>query len=98
MYKIRDFWLSLAEFVADFGISIPICEWTILFGNHSEKPTSLSNILVLWAKSFIWSNKFNNFKHSLKHRLIELMELDFFNEYYTELNNWNSFLNFFDLG
>ena len=99
MQKIKLFWQEIIQFAEELGINIPFNESTILFGNHLEKPDSPANVLILWAKSFIWCNKFeyshislNGFKLKLKKRLTELKELLVFTDKENEFSKWNSLL------
>ena len=66
----------------ELGVSITLNISTILFGNKTEKFNSLDNQIILWLKSFIWSNKFKHshlsitvFKEVFKNRLQEVKEI-----------------------
>ena len=70
------------DFFQEFGVTIILNLNTILFGNKEEKFDSLDNQVILWLKSFIWSNKFKNshlsisiFKEMFKNRLQEVKEM-----------------------
>ena len=96
----KDFWHSLAQFLANSNILVPIHEATILFGFHNEDPNSVSNTIILWAKSYIWNVKFKNvhpsldaFKSILKQRLVELKELFEFNEKEDKILPWSLLMN-----
>ena len=88
---VLNFWQDLKNFFSKFGVSIPLSDTAILFGYHEEHPWTVVNMIILWAKHYIWVNKFKNthlsilaFKAILKTRLKEIKELS---EYYTNFSN-----------
>ena len=81
-------------------ICVPMLERPILLGIHSEKPNSIANILILWAKSFIWNTKFKTpylsidiFKQKVKQRLDELKETMSYREKEAEFDRWKPLFN-----
>ena len=79
---VLNFWQDLRNFFSNFGVTIPIKDTLILFGYHEENSWSVVNTSILWAKHYIWVNKFKNthlsliaFKEILRTRVKELKEM-----------------------
>ena len=76
---VRKFWAEVADFMISFGVIIPLQINTLLFGNHVEDVSSVSNVVILNAKQYIWRSKqagallnFTAFKKHLHAKLTDL--------------------------
>ena len=54
---VRKFWAEVADFITSLGVIIPLHNNTLLFGNHYEDVRSVSNVVILNAKQYIWRSK-----------------------------------------
>ena len=63
--KVKEFWDKVGDLFSCFSVTIPLNMSTILFGYTKESSNSMINIIILVAKRYIWTNKFNETPLSL---------------------------------
>ena len=93
--KVRDLWLEIKNFLAQFSINIPLDITTIIFGYGKEPPESKINFAILVAKRYIWTNKFNTtplsfnaFKNVFKSKLTELKDMLEYKDELVKFGEW----------
>ena len=64
-YFVLKLWQEIKTWLATLDINLPIDKTVILFGNHEQASSSVSNFLILCAKGFIWKSKFTTKQLSL---------------------------------
>ena len=93
---VQNFWKELKLFMANLGLMLSLGENSILFGDKKKSPDSMVNVILLWAKYYIWTNKFKSthrriigFKAILEKRLQDFKELCTYDEsYINSFNQW----------
>ena len=93
--KVRDRWLEIKSFLAQFLINIPLDITTIIFGYGKEPSESKINFAILVAKRYIWTNKFNTtplsfnaFKNVFKSKLTELKDMLEYKDELVKFGEW----------
>ena len=56
--KVTQFWTEIGNWLATLNFNFQATEKTVLFGLHVEESTSVLNLIILYAKHFIWISKF----------------------------------------
>ena len=98
--KVASFWQELQHWLATLGTFLPTEKNKILFGVHEEPATSVLNVIIMYAKQFIWRSKFGSksleislFHKFLFSKLTDLKNALLFSEKLIEFDKW---INIFD--
>ena len=96
------FWEDIKNIFADFNIEINLSIYKILFGDFKYTVDSCNNMIILFVKMFIWSQRYLKknlniiaFKNFLKHTLTTLNVIYEMKSKQIEFNQrWENILNY----
>ena len=78
---VKTFWFDIQGWLNQLSVIFPLNINYILFGYEKEPSSSRINLIILIAKRYIWTNKFNStplsliaFQNLLKSKLSELKD------------------------
>ena len=54
---VKKFWIEVADCLDSLGVTIPLDRKVLLFGIHDQSVSSVSNVVILNAKQYIWGSK-----------------------------------------
>ena len=85
----------MRDLFGNFDVIIPLNVATILFGYTKEGSNSKINIIILVAKRYIWSNKFNGtplsinaFRNIFKKKLNEIKDMFEYGNEQEKFDGW----------
>ena len=87
---VKKFWIEVADCLDSLGVTIPLDRKVLLFGIHDQSVSSVSNVVILNAKQYIWGSK---------HARVPLHLTAFKKHLYTKLTDLrNAYLHINEMG
>ena len=95
--KVNDLWTNVGNWLGSLGLHFTFDRKILLFGDHSQPFTSVSNYIILSVKYYIWVTRIKNqninllaYKKYLYYKLKELKNVYRYEKKEYKFNQWLS--------